>query len=169
MHGRSLCKGMRALRFLSRGVWYKIRSRINNREPLFGQPDAAALFLRVFREGQKRYGFECRLLHVKGDCLAFYVMPVDGYQLPAIMKWIKQVFAQRYNRMSGRCGHIWGDRYESKVLPGEAPEEGGGCGGGVAWVGRIAGVRPWQGAEAEKSKFLPFSLHFPLSGVPPPG
>jgi hypothetical protein len=47
--------------------------------------------------------------------------------LPAIMKWLKQVFAQRYNHAEGREGHIWGDRYGSRILAGEPPEveEGG--------------------------------------------
>jgi hypothetical protein len=35
------------------------------------------------------------------------------------MKWMKQVFAQRYNAMTGRIGHIWGDRYWSRILEGE--------------------------------------------------
>jgi hypothetical protein len=38
------------------------------------------------------------------------------------MKWLKQVFAQRYNRAQGREGHIWGDRYWSRILEGEPPE-----------------------------------------------
>jgi hypothetical protein len=71
---------MRNLRLLGQGVWYGIRTRINNHEPLFRRPDALALFARVFR-------------------------------LPEIMKWLKQVFAQRFNGMDGRAGHIWGDRY----------------------------------------------------------
>jgi hypothetical protein len=156
---------MRALRFLSRGVWYGIRSRINNREPLFGRSDARDLFLQVFQEAQKRYGFESRLLRMDGDCLSFYIMPTDGYQLPAIMKWIKQVFAQRYNRMTGRCGHIWGDRYESGILPGEPPEKD--AAGAVE--GRKQGVRPRQEKRPKKSKFLPFSPHSPPSGASPPG
>jgi hypothetical protein len=35
------------------------------------------------------------------------------------MKWMKQVFAQRYNAADGRIGHIWGDRYWSRIVQGE--------------------------------------------------
>jgi hypothetical protein len=38
---------------------------------------------------------------------------------------MKQTFAVRYNRLSGRTGHIWGDRYWSAILEGEPPEEAG--------------------------------------------
>jgi REP element-mobilizing transposase RayT len=100
---------MRKLRLLLPGVWYKIKTRINNREPLFRRPDALALFFRVFRQADKRYDFEVRLLHLEDDWLTFYIKPADGFQLPEIMKWVKQVFAQRFNGMDGRIGHIWGD------------------------------------------------------------
>jgi hypothetical protein len=39
------------------------------------------------------------------------------------MKWLKQVFAQRFNVKDGRIGHVWGDRYWSEILTGEPPEE----------------------------------------------
>ncbi|MDR2785746.1 MAG: hypothetical protein LBB83_07515, partial [Treponema sp.] len=59
---------------------------------------------------------------LKDDWLTFYIKPQDGLELPAIMKWLKQTFAQRYNRETGRIGHIWGDRYWSRILVGEPPE-----------------------------------------------
>jgi hypothetical protein len=43
--------------------------------------------------------------------------------LPVVMQWIKQTFACRYNAMKRLDGHTWGDRYWSKVLDGEPPEE----------------------------------------------
>jgi hypothetical protein len=55
--------------------------------------------------------------------LSFYIKPADGLQLPAIMQWLKQTFAVRFNRCTGRTGHVWGDRYWSQVLEGEPPEE----------------------------------------------
>ncbi|MDR3174295.1 MAG: transposase [Treponema sp.] len=163
---------MRKLRLLLPDVWYKIKTRVNNREPLFRRSDALALFLRVFRQAEKRYDFEVRLLRLEDDWLTFYIKPADGYELPAIMKWVKQVFAQRFNGMDGRIGHIWGDRYGSEVIEGEPP--------GVSWeggrpgsleppgreVGGKIGVRPRYG---ESTKNPRFSLNFPLSGVPPSG
>ncbi|MDR2398386.1 MAG: transposase [Spirochaetaceae bacterium] len=112
---------MRPLRVLQSGVWYEVRTRINNREPVFRRPKALALFAQVFRETQKRFVFQIRGLCLTDDRLTFYIKPEDGLQLPAIMKWLKQVFAQRYNRAEDREGHIWGDRYGSRILAGEPP------------------------------------------------
>jgi hypothetical protein len=77
-------------------------------------------------------------------------------ELPVIMKWIKQTFAQRYNRLTGRIGHIWGDRYWSAILEGEPPEEegtGGNArtsgGGGVS----ATGVRPCSRKRRSGARF----------------
>jgi REP element-mobilizing transposase RayT len=165
---------MRQLRILGQGVWYEIRTRINNREALFRHANALALFARVFRETGLRFVFEVRGLRLEDDWLTFYIKPEDGFELPEIMKWMKQVFAQRYNAMTGRIGHIWGDRYWSRILEGEPPEvtEGGGGTGGSAVGdsphrrGEASGVRPcWRRREGNSC----FSLIFPFSSAPPPG
>jgi hypothetical protein len=93
-------------------------------------------------------------------------------ELPAIMQWLKQVFAQRYNRAAGRIGHIWGDRYGSRILEGEPPlEEEAGAGRGDSDPGvrpccTDTGVRPWYGETAIQTAFL---LIFPLPPAPAPG
>jgi hypothetical protein len=89
----------------------------------------------VFGEAHGRFAFKLRGFRLEKECLSFYIKPADGLQLPAIMQWVKQTFAVRFNRRGGRTGHVWGDRYWSRVLEGDPPEEagevleGGGCGG----------------------------------------
>ncbi|MDR3356058.1 MAG: hypothetical protein LBO04_02610, partial [Spirochaetaceae bacterium] len=118
------------------------------------------------------------------DRLAFYIRPADGFELPAIMKWLKQTFAIRYNRDNGRTGHLWGDRYRSRILDGEPPdggEAGAGvppaCGGrhhsGKRLAGRAAaaasparGVRPHRGKRVAGAAF---SRLYPLPVAPKPG
>ncbi|MDR2363649.1 MAG: transposase [Spirochaetaceae bacterium] len=163
---------MRQLRTLKQGVWYEIRTRVNNREPLFSRGTGAvapvpnkalALFAQVFRQTTLRFVFEIRGLCLADDWLTFYIKPADGLELPAIMQWLKQVFAQRYNRAEGRIGHIWGDRYGSWILEGEPPlEEEAGEGRGDS----AAGVRPQYGETAIQTAL---SLIFPLLPAPAPG
>ena len=153
--------GMRSLRKLKQGVWYEIRTRVNNREPLFRRDRARALFARVFRETGLRFAFEIRGFRLEDDWLTFYIKPEDGLELPAIMKWMKQTFAQRYNRAAGRIGHIWGDRYWSGILEGVPPE--------LAAEKEAAakiGVRPRGGENAVIARFSPL---FPLPTPPSPG
>jgi hypothetical protein len=158
---------MRQLRKLKQGVWYEVRTRINNREPLFRRGKALTIFARVFQEAGLRFVFEVRDLHLEDDWLTFYIKPEDGLELPKIMKWMKQVFAQRYNVAAGRIGHIWGDRYWSRILEGEPPEvEGDGVGGSAPRDrprrgGASNGVRPcWRRRAGNPCFFL-------LSRFPP--
>ncbi|MDR2054072.1 MAG: transposase [Treponema sp.] len=153
---------MRKLRELQQGVWYEISTQINNREPLFCEDTARKIFDRVFHEAELRFVFEIRDLSYEGDLLKFYIRPEDGLQLPEIMKWMKQTFAQRYNRWAGRIGHIWGDRYWSRILEGEPPE---GEAGGRA-EGSNTGVRPPEGKNGGAPGFSPIS---PRPATPAPG
>jgi REP element-mobilizing transposase RayT len=159
---------MRQLRVLGQNVWYEVRSRINNREPLFRRGSALAIFARVFHETGLRFRFVVCRLRLEDDWLSFYIKPVEGLELPEIMQWLKQVFAQRVNQAEGRIGHIWGDRYWSRIVEGE-PE-----GAGeeeeeqpAADSGETAPrVRPqgrWKGAGRG------FSMIFPLPKAPSPG
>jgi hypothetical protein len=92
----------------------------------------------------------------------FYIKPEDGLQLPEIMKWMKQTFAQRYNRWAGWIGHVWGDRYWSRILEGEPPEDET---GGRAAVPNT-GVRPSK----EKNEGAGcFSRVSPRKTAPAPG
>ncbi|MDR3355937.1 MAG: transposase [Spirochaetaceae bacterium] len=134
---------------LRQGVWYEISTRVNNREPLFRGGRAPALFDRVFRETAHRFVFAVRDLSLAGDRLAFYIRPADGFELPAIMKWLKQTFAIRYNRDNGRTGHLWGDRYRSRILEGE-PLDGGEAGAAGAEVPPACGVRPRSGKRPDR-------------------
>jgi REP element-mobilizing transposase RayT len=155
---------------LKQGVWYKIRTRVNNREPLFRRETALVIFAGVFRETKLRFVFEIRALRLEDDWLTFYIRPADGLELPAIMKWLKQVFAQRYNRREGRIGHIWGDRYGSWIVEGELVVEGSGEESRASPIGtfgvRHFGVRPQYEEKADQAGFL---LIFSLFAVPEPG
>jgi hypothetical protein len=70
------------------------------------------------------------------------------------MQWLKQTFAVRYNVMKRLDGHVWGDRYWSKVLEGEPPVEGGAAGGEElvegGGGGQIPEARSWEGPPADR-------------------
>jgi REP element-mobilizing transposase RayT len=161
---------MRKLRILKQNVWYEIHTTVNNREPLFRLRQALALFRRVLDDTRGRFVFEMTGFRLEADRLTFYIKPADGLGLPDILKWMKQTFAVRYNRLTGRTGHIWGDRYWSAILEGEPPEE-------VeqeaeaelqarARGGERGGVRPLYGEMVITIGFFPLSSHFFPS--PPP-
>jgi hypothetical protein len=134
-------------------TWYEVRTAINNREPLFSRQEAVKLFCRVFGEAHGRFAFELRGFRLDGERLSFYIKPAEGLQLPAIMQWVKQTFALRFNRRTKRTGHVWGDRYWSRVLDG-APS---------AWAAEV----DWEAVEAAaKTGVISFGP-YPPDGVSP--
>jgi hypothetical protein len=148
-------------------VWYEIRTAVNNRESLFHWDRALSLFGGVLNEATYRFVFEIRGLRLTGDLLSFYIKPADGFELPWILKWIKQTFAVRYNRLTGRTGHIWGDRYWSLILEGEPAERAGNGRETEAKPGAaIGGVRPLSVEMAIITGFFPISP--PPVPAPPP-
>jgi hypothetical protein len=168
---------MRKQRLLAEDTWYEVRTAINNREPLFQQQQAIEVFCQVFGEAHGRFAFELRGFRLDGERLSFYIKPAEGLQLPAIMQWVKQTFAVRFNRDTKRTGHVWGDRYWSRVLEGEPPEGAGEVDWEVVAVaaetGEISfgtwspdGVSPLTG---ENSAEIGFSPQNPARSPPPPG
>jgi hypothetical protein len=99
-------------------VWYEVRTAVNNREPLFWSTQERARFEQVLNEAREIYVFELRGLRFCGPWVSFYIKPADGFELPVIMQWVKQTYAVRYNVYDERTGHIWGDRYWSKIVVG---------------------------------------------------
>jgi REP element-mobilizing transposase RayT len=168
---------MRKLRLLKQDAWYEVRTAINNREPLFCRQEAVKVFCRVFGEARERFDFELRGFRLDGEWLSFYIKPAEGLRLPAIMQWVKQTFAVRFNRREKRTGHVWGDRYWSRVVEGEPPEEAGevdweaveaAAKTGVISFGAQSpdGVSPLSAETPAKTGFSPQN---PAHPPPPPG
>jgi REP element-mobilizing transposase RayT len=114
---------MRKLRILATGVWYLVSTAVNNREPLFWSQQERARFKQVLNEARERYAFVLCGLRFSGPAVSFYIKPADGFQLPEIMQWIKQTYSVRYNVYDGRTGHIWGDRYASRIAAEGPPKD----------------------------------------------
>jgi REP element-mobilizing transposase RayT len=170
---------MKKPRILEALAWYWVSTAVNRHEPIFLERDAVDLFNRVLREAGERFAIEVRRLVIEADRVSFYIKPADGLQLPEIMQWIKQTYACRYNAMKRLDGHVWGDRYWSKVLEGEPPEEiaveeavRGDCVAEDTGEGRAAKARPREGppggdshSEGKMAENTRLPPYFPV--VPP--
>jgi hypothetical protein len=138
---------MRLSRDLAENVWYEVNSAVNVGETLFRLGWAETLFYGVLSDAKGRFGFELRGLTLCEAGLAFYIKPSDGFELPKIMQWIKQTFSVRFNVLTRRKGHVWGDRYWSVILAGEPP----------------AGVVDWDVVDAEAAKEIPAVAAYSMS------
>jgi hypothetical protein len=148
---------MRKKKMFTQNAWYEVRTAVNNREPLFRRWQAIAIFCRVFGEARGRFAFELRGFALVEERLSFYIRPADGLQpgdhavVEADVRGALQSACGE-----GRTGHIWGDRYWSRVLEGEPPEE--------------AGVMDWAAVDvAAETEEISFGTCSPDGVSPLPG
>jgi putative transposase len=53
-----------------------------------------------------------------GNHLHLIIKPGKGMCLSRIMQWILSVFAMRWNRKHNKTGHLWGERFFSRIIAG---------------------------------------------------
>jgi putative transposase len=111
---RRICS-MRKPRVLREGARYHVMARINRREMILGSRPAKNLFLEVVKEAKRRYDFQIENFCVMSNHFHFIIRPARCECLSAIMQWILSVFAMRYNRIMCISGHVWGERFSSRI------------------------------------------------------
>jgi REP element-mobilizing transposase RayT len=107
---------MHGKRILEAGAHYHVCARINRKEMLLEDDEIKELFLRVLREAKAKYSFSIEHFCIMGNHYHLIIKPGRGENLSAIMKWIMMVFAIRYNKRFGLTGHVWGDRFHSRII-----------------------------------------------------
>jgi putative transposase len=74
------------------------------------------LFLSVLVRAKKKYKFRIENFTVMGNHYHLVLQPAPGESLSRIMQWIMSVFAMAYNAKCGLTGHVWGQRFYSKII-----------------------------------------------------
>ena len=74
------------------------------------------LFLDVVKRAKGKYDFGIENFCVLGNHFHFIIQPRRGASLSAIMRWIMSVFAMSWNRIHKFSGHVWGERFFSRII-----------------------------------------------------
>ncbi|MDR2150970.1 MAG: transposase [Spirochaetaceae bacterium] len=104
-----------------KGLTYHVTSKVN-RDAFELEPDEMKkLFLTVIAEAKTSKGFKFNLWNfcIMGNHFHFLITPEKGESLSEILKWIKMVFAIRWNKKHHKTGHFWGDRFFSREIKDE--------------------------------------------------
>lgn len=108
--------GMRRPRYLIDGAEYHVIARINRGEFVLRDDSVKDLLMKVFEEAHQKYRFSVWDFTVMDNHFHFIMRPKKGESLSRIMQWILSVFAIRFNRRFGLIGHVWYDRFKSKLI-----------------------------------------------------
>ena len=109
---------MRKPRKLKPNATYHITATINKEEKIFNKDNIKDLFLKVTNEAKLKYNFELTNFCIIENHIEFILKPIKD-SLSKIMQWILSVFAMRYNYKHHLKGHVWYDRFKSKIIESE--------------------------------------------------
>lgn len=98
------------------GAAYHITARINRKEMIFVDDSFKGLFMDVVKKAKDKYSFKLSNFCIMGNHVHLTIEPAPDESLSRIMQWILSLFAQKYNRYHNLTGHVWYDRFKSKVI-----------------------------------------------------
>jgi putative transposase len=74
------------------------------------------LFLNTIKRSKKKFRFQVHNFCIMGNHIHLIIHPEQGESLSSIMQWILSVFAMAWNRKHLTSGHVWGERFFSKII-----------------------------------------------------
>ncbi|MDR1466554.1 MAG: transposase, partial [Treponema sp.] len=99
---------------------YHVTSKINNDEMALFEPHFKMLFLLFVRRAKRKFHFHLWDFCIMDNHVHFSIRPGKDGNLSAIMQWIKCNFAKAWNKANGHKGHVWGERFYSRIIGGIA-------------------------------------------------
>ena len=109
---------MRRNRQLQEGAEYHVTARINRGEKIFLTRENRELFMGVLKRAKEKFNFSLKNFCIMGNHIHLLIKPGPGVSLSKIMQWLLGVFAQLWNKKHNLSGHLWGDRFFSRIILG---------------------------------------------------
>jgi len=109
----------RAARIIIPGCPHHVTQRGNNRQDVFFVDDDRRFYLGLIRDAAERFGLRVEGYCLMTDHLHLLATPTEADSLVQVMKRANQRYAQYVNRLHGRSGHLWQDRFFSCALDQE--------------------------------------------------
>lgn len=107
---------MRKTRELKANAKYHVTAKVNRGEFILKDSKFKELFLEVVKRAKKKYEFQIENFCVMDNHIHFIIHPEEKENLSRIMQWILSVFARYYNKIMKLKGHVWYDRFKSKII-----------------------------------------------------
>ncbi len=97
---------------------YHVTARINRGERIFLDAAMRTLFLDYLKRLKTKYSFAIYNFCIMGNYIHFVIRPDKGSSLSKIMQWLLGNYAKGWNKLHGVTGHLWGDRFFSRIVDG---------------------------------------------------
>ena len=107
---------MRRRRRLKNGASYHVTAKINRGEFILKDDLFKQLFLDIVQRAKNKYAFTIRNFCIMDNHIHLIITPTGDASLSKIMQWILSVFAMNHNSILKIKGHVWYDRFTSKII-----------------------------------------------------
>ena len=112
---------MRRNRKLKGGATYSCTGTVNRLKNELTDETIKKIFLEVLELCKSLFNFELYDFSVQNNCVELILKPQGNASLSKIMQWLLGVVAIRYNKHLKIRGHVWYDRFKSKII--NSPKE----------------------------------------------
>jgi putative transposase len=107
---------MRQPRQLYDGARYHVTARANRQEFIFNSKKVKRIFIALLKRAKRKYGFRLHNFSIMGNHVHLLIEPGKEHNLSKIMQWLLSCFAQIFNRIFKKKGHVWYDRFRSSIV-----------------------------------------------------
>jgi putative transposase len=107
---------MRKLRYLQPGATYHVTSKIDHGAMALKESAFKRAFLKMVFKAKKKFRFKLLNFTIMDNHVHLVIKPGPDVSLSDIMRWIKCNFAKQWNKAHGTYGHLWGNRFFSRII-----------------------------------------------------
>ncbi|OQY33559.1 MAG: hypothetical protein B6241_07705 [Spirochaetaceae bacterium 4572_59] len=107
---------MRKNRIILQGATYHVVAKTNRGEFILNSDEMKEMFLGILKSAKRKFNFKLIHFCIMGNHVHLMLQPAPGTSLSKLMQWILSVFAIRFNKIYGLIGHVWYDRFKSKII-----------------------------------------------------
>jgi REP-associated tyrosine transposase len=114
---RPVTSYMRKPRKVKRDTTYHVTALANLQEYIFANDGIKELFTKTLFQAKDIYGFKLINYVIMDNHIHLLIAPVGEPEiLSSIMRWLLGTFAIRFNGRFNRKGHVFYDRFKSKIV-----------------------------------------------------
>jgi REP element-mobilizing transposase RayT len=109
----------RKKRIIKAGATYHVWSVIDHNADRLKPGKTKKLFLEFVGKAKEKYAFSLLNFSVLDNTIHLIIKPDDGVSLSILMQWLKTNFAKAWNKRHNTSGHLWGERFQSRIIESE--------------------------------------------------
>jgi len=107
---------MRKKREFIEGAFYHVTSRTNDKIRVFENKLGRKIMLITLQDAKDKFRFRLANFCIMPTHIHLLIEPEEGSSLSAIMQWLKNLSAKRWNCIHGSTDHLWGNRYFARAI-----------------------------------------------------